>query len=256
MSSTPSGIDLARQALAAARANSKNLPRQETTGPARKSLRTRPKDAGREPVSLAGALEGLLRIAGWDTGVAGGDLVADWPVLAPELAGGAVAEHFDERTGTLHLRPISRAWGTQLRYAERQIVTGINRTLKRDLLSHLRILEPGPSRTPQSGPAPNPQPAAAEATGPARGPHAEAATALDTWRRNLATAHAAAQTENDQRIAAVRARLRPFGPDLREPETDPTWTRVRDQAAETAGPESRNWSREPEDDPAWTSIRD
>ncbi|MFJ3793934.1 DciA family protein [Kitasatospora sp. NPDC090091] len=252
------GADIARQALAAARAAAKTR-KAEAPKPQRRRLQNTRITSGREPVSLAGAISALLERSGLDLNAAGGDLLADWPTIAPELADVVAAERFDPATAVLHLRPASPAYATQLRLLERQIVGRINHKLGRDLVCALRVLPPGALHgTPRTGPeAPAGSRTEHAAAGPDRGPHAAAAQALAEWRSHRAQSRAVEDAEQVRRIATVRARLRPYGPDLRESETDPGWTRVRDRdVLAEAQPSRGDALRESEDAPAWQAVRE
>ncbi|NUS88762.1 MAG: DUF721 domain-containing protein, partial [Streptomyces sp.] len=86
MTDTPqlSGKDLARQALNAYKATARTAP---TSAPARaKRKRTlRPGDV-RDPVSLAAAITGLGADIPMEAGVAGGNVIDQWPTLCPQYA--------------------------------------------------------------------------------------------------------------------------------------------------------------------------
>ncbi|WP_424217743.1 DciA family protein (plasmid) [Streptomyces sp. BI20] len=111
-----SGVDLARAALAAARAQARTRGTTPTiaTGRAR-AARTEARGAGREPVSLMAALERLTAERGWERPVATAGVIDRWPDLVGEAtaAGLTPVRHQD---GVLHLRPASPAWAAELRY--------------------------------------------------------------------------------------------------------------------------------------------
>lgn len=249
-----SGADIARQALAKARAAAKASRSEPPTAQRRRLVNTRI-TSSREPVSLVGAIGGLLETQGWDLNAVGGDLVADWPVIAPELADVVTAEHFDAAAGVLHLRPSSPAYATQLRLLQRQIVDRINLKVGRSVVRALRVLPPGDRlaadrRKQDLGTA-----VPVAAPGRPNTPHPEAAQALAQWRAEQAQARAAHDVEQVRRTEAVRARLRPYGPDLRESETDSVWIRTRDcDAPVDARPHRGTGLRESEDNPGWQSV--
>lgn len=121
MTAELSGVDLARVALANARAAAKTAPRQAP----RKRTGARVARGGREPLAFGDALMRMMAERGWEAGVGGGSILDQWPTIAPELAGKVAAERFDETTGTLSLRPGSPAYATQLRLHQRQVLARI-----------------------------------------------------------------------------------------------------------------------------------
>ncbi|NUS26774.1 MAG: DUF721 domain-containing protein, partial [Streptomyces sp.] len=86
MTDTPqlSGRDLARQALAAYKATSRTAP---VSAPAKvKRKRTLRTGDGRDPISLAAAITGLGADIPMEAGVAGGNVIDQWPTLCPQYA--------------------------------------------------------------------------------------------------------------------------------------------------------------------------
>jgi len=124
-----SGLDLARQALAAARAEAKRRGlrpgRVPDTGPgeARPGRRWRRVDLDersgahpddRDPQLLGATLERLVAERGWETDTAVGSVMGRWDtIVGPEVAGHVQPVAFDE--GTLVLAADSTAWATQMR---------------------------------------------------------------------------------------------------------------------------------------------
>jgi predicted nucleic acid-binding Zn ribbon protein len=137
----PSGVDMARAALAQARAAAKTRP----TEPKRKPRRTASassRHAG-DPMGLGAAISRMMNDRGWEAPEPGGSIIDQWPTIAPELAGKVVAERFEHDTGILHLRPASPAYATQLRlYREKTLRRIQERTGSRSVRD-LRILAPG-----------------------------------------------------------------------------------------------------------------
>ncbi|MFF8604053.1 hypothetical protein ACF065_33685 [Streptomyces sp. NPDC015232] len=102
-----SGVDLARQALLAAReAAKKNGAR--TTKPKRRTGATLRRD-GREPLGLGAAITMMMTERGLVAPAAGGSVLAQWETIlaaaAPELAGHVQAVKFDADTGRLDVAP-------------------------------------------------------------------------------------------------------------------------------------------------------
>jgi predicted nucleic acid-binding Zn ribbon protein len=137
----PSGVDLARAALAAARAAAKTRP----TEPTRKTRRTRreTRTGGRDPLALSAAITGMMTDRGWEPPEAGGSIIDQWPTIAPELADKVTAERFEHDTGILHLRPASPAYATQLRLFQAQTLRRIQEKTGSRSVRGLRILAPG-----------------------------------------------------------------------------------------------------------------
>ncbi|WP_432185420.1 DciA family protein [Streptomyces tendae] len=144
MSETPaaSGADLARMALAAARANAKHTPT-----PAVKKTRRGPRPArgeGRDPQGLGAVLGRLQAEQGWDAGLNGGNLLDQWATIAPtELAATVQAVAYDPDRGILELRPASPAYATQIRLFQQHLVAHLNRQLGKSAVRAIRVLAPG-----------------------------------------------------------------------------------------------------------------
>lgn len=152
-----SGVDLARAALHSAMAAAKRRPSE---GKARRVTTKRAdRTGGRDPLTLAGAIERMVAERGWKAPVAGGNVLGQWGDIAPELAGKVSAERFDADTGTLHLRPASDAYGTQLRLHQARIISTINQHLGEGLVRTIRVLPVGAPARPAPGPADDPAPA-------------------------------------------------------------------------------------------------
>ncbi|MFE6126693.1 DciA family protein [Streptomyces sp. NPDC056437] len=156
----PTGVDLARVALQAARVALQAARAAAKTAPApkRRTGAARPKrdrGTGRDPMPFAAALERMMAERGWDMAAKGGSIIDQWPTIAPELSGKVQAVRFDEETRTLHLRPISPAYRTQLELHQRNIVAKVNDKVGAGTVTQLRILAPGAVAT-----APTPAPAA------------------------------------------------------------------------------------------------
>ncbi|KPC68302.1 hypothetical protein ADL27_57160 [Streptomyces sp. NRRL F-6602] len=145
--STASGADLARMALAAARANAKHTP-----APAAKKTRRGPRPArgeGRDPQGLGAILGRLQTEQGWGAGINGGNLLDQWTTIAPtELAATVQAVAYDLDRGILELRPASPAYATQIRIFQQQLITHLNRQLGKPAVRTIRVLAPGGDHQP------------------------------------------------------------------------------------------------------------
>jgi hypothetical protein len=143
MTSIPhsSGIDLARAALAAARASAKSRPAQP-----QKKARTRRPSSGRrlgDPMGLGAAIDSLMADHGWEPPEQGGSILDQWPTVAPELVDKVAAVRFEHDTGTLHLRPVSPAYATQLRLHQTGILAKVQQAPSGRSVRALKILPVG-----------------------------------------------------------------------------------------------------------------
>ncbi|MEV7617056.1 DciA family protein [Streptomyces sp. NPDC089799] len=139
-----SGVDLARQALAAARAAAKQ--RGARPSGSRKAHRTRAtrQPDGREPIGFQQLLANLITDRAWELPAAGGSLVDEWPTIATDLAGHVALAGYDAATGELAVRPVSAPYATAARLHTRQIIDAANHVMRSTTaVRTLRILPPG-----------------------------------------------------------------------------------------------------------------
>lgn len=133
-----SGADLARQALAAARAGAKNTP---ATGP-RKPRRTvrANRGKGRDPQGLGSVLGRLTAEQGWADQLGGGDILARWSELCPTVYADTTRPvGYNPDTGTLTIRAASHTVAAGLRLAQLSLVKTINEKLGRTVVRQIRI---------------------------------------------------------------------------------------------------------------------
>ncbi|MFF2026741.1 DciA family protein [Streptomyces sp. NPDC058171] len=147
-----SGVDLARQALTAAReAAKKNGAR--TTKPKRRTTTVVRRD-GREPLGLGAAIGRMMTERGLAAPTAGGTVLANFDAIltaaVPELAGRVQATAFDADTGRLDLVPDAPAVGTKLRWSAPKLLAAVNERVPNAHVRALNVLAPAPMRT---GPA-------------------------------------------------------------------------------------------------------
>ncbi|MCX4657355.1 DciA family protein [Streptomyces microflavus] len=168
-SSPTSGVDLARVVLRNARAAAKASPQKPRRTGAAPSRQTR--SGEREPQALGTAISRMMTERGLEAGATAGTLrrtvLSQWRTIAPELHGKVQAVQYDPITRTLHLRPCSPAYRTQLTLYQRQIVDRVNATAGADIVAALKILPPGPTDLQEPlNHAPAVQPPAAPAARP------------------------------------------------------------------------------------------
>lgn len=141
----PSGIDLARSVLAAARARSRDAATRRTAspGPRRRPVGARsgsgPDD--RDPQPLSTTLRRLVADRGWEPDVAMGSVLGRWEaVVGPDLAAHVQPESFTE--GVLTLRADSTAWATQVRLLTATIVARVEEATGPGSVARLVVLGP------------------------------------------------------------------------------------------------------------------
>jgi predicted nucleic acid-binding Zn ribbon protein len=165
MSQQPSGVDLARTALLAARAAAKT----RTAQPERKKTRTtraRSRSHG-DPMGLGAAITTMMTERGWEPPAAGGSVIDQWPAIAPELADKVHPVRYEHETGILHLRPVSPAYATQLRLYQTQILAKVQQHPAGSSVRALKVLPAGAAPTAAATAEPE-TPAAKPEPGPVR----------------------------------------------------------------------------------------
>ncbi|MFF1593156.1 DciA family protein [Streptomyces sp. NPDC058286] len=201
MTTELSGIDLARQALVAAREAAKRNGGGQKAKSKPQTVRTGRRD-GREPMGLGAAISALVTEHAWELPAAGATLRERWAAIAPELAGHVTAVSYDADTGQLTVCPESSAWGTKARLEQAGIIAAANKSAGRTVVRALRILPPGMVAVSEPADA-DAESAAAVPAGPPR----TRETASDGYRRTLA-AHqdAASPSRVDPAIAQAVGR--------------------------------------------------
>ncbi|MFE7512747.1 DciA family protein [Streptomyces sp. NPDC057540] len=143
-----SGVDLARQALLAAReAAKKNGAR--TTKPKRRTGTTLRRD-GREPLGLGAAISMMMTERGLVAPAAGGSVLAQWEAIlaaaAPELARHVKAVRFDAESGRLDVAPDAPAYGTKVRWIAPKLIAAANEKVPDARVRTLHVLPPAPGK--------------------------------------------------------------------------------------------------------------
>ncbi|MFE4258204.1 DciA family protein [Streptomyces sp. NPDC056883] len=164
-----SGVDLARQALAAARAAAQQ--RGDRPSGSRKAQRSRlaRRQDGREPVGFAALLSDLVADRAWELPAAGASLTDQWQSIATDLTGYVDLAGYDADSGELAVRPVSSAYATAVRLRTPQLIAAANTAMGSPMaVRAIRILPPGATPTPVvlrpgAGPAGPPVQAAAPA---------------------------------------------------------------------------------------------
>ncbi|MFF0725017.1 DUF721 domain-containing protein [Streptomyces sp. NPDC004134] len=143
----PSGVDLARVALRAARAEARargaaaQQRRQARRGG---GLRSGARADGRDPLPLGAAVSRLITERGWEAPAAVGGVMGRWPQLVgPEVAQHCAPERYDEQERVLVVTCDSTAWATQLRLLAPQLVARLNEELGHGTVKLIKVVGPG-----------------------------------------------------------------------------------------------------------------
>ncbi|MCO5995122.1 DUF721 domain-containing protein [Actinoallomurus rhizosphaericola] len=141
-----SGIELAREALAQAKADAK--ARGAQPGKARKKRSRNPGASrrGGDPTAFGPAIRELLAARGWQERVAVGGVFGRWP----EIVGPELAEHTEPQTfedGILVVAADSTTWAAQLRLLSGPLVKRLNEELGHGTVQRVKVI--GPSSAPR-----------------------------------------------------------------------------------------------------------
>jgi predicted nucleic acid-binding Zn ribbon protein len=148
-----SGIELAREALAQAKADALKrgtLPghqngRRKGGG---RVVRVRDPGRGGDPKPFGAAIRDLLASRGWEQRAAVGGVFGNWAgIVGAELAEHTRPEHFED--GVLTVAADSTTWATQLRLLSSTLVRRLNEELGHGTVRRVKVVGPssGPRRT-------------------------------------------------------------------------------------------------------------
>ncbi|WP_431043285.1 DUF721 domain-containing protein [Streptomyces sp. P1-3] len=142
----PSGVDLARVALRAAKeqARARGAAAQAKKQARRGGLRSGARADGRDPLPLGAAINRLITERGWEAPAAVGGVMGRWPqMVGPEVAQHCEPQRYDEEARVLTVRCDSTAWATQLRLLAPQLVARLNQDLGQGTVRLIKVLGPG-----------------------------------------------------------------------------------------------------------------
>lgn len=149
------GIELAREALAQAKADA--LKRGTLPGASGGKSRRTPRAGGRgtagrggDPQAFGAAIKDLLSDRGWEHKAAVGGVFGDWQrIVGPGLAEHTRPEKLEE--GELTVAVDSAAWATQLRLLAGTLVRRLNEELGDGTVRRVKVVGPasGPRRPGQ-----------------------------------------------------------------------------------------------------------
>jgi predicted nucleic acid-binding Zn ribbon protein len=144
------GIDMARAALAAARAAARNrgAERQERRTSGASTRRSGARGDDRDPQLLGRTIARLIAEHGWETPTAVGGIVSRWgEIVGSPIRDHCVPESFDD--GVLSIRADSTAWATELRLLAATLLAKLNAELGggsgKGTIERLRVLGPAGS---------------------------------------------------------------------------------------------------------------
>lgn len=144
-----SGIDLAREALAQAKADARE--RGALPGQVRKKRRRRTvRESGRggDPTAFGPAIRELMAARGWQERAAVGGVFGRWPqIVGPELAEHTKPETFED--GVLVIAADSANWATQVRLLAANLVKRLNEDLGHGTVRRVKVV--GPSSGQRGG---------------------------------------------------------------------------------------------------------
>nr|WSW49809.1 DciA family protein [Streptomyces sp. NBC_01001] len=163
MTTELSGVDLARQALVAARETARKngatskKPKRRTTTVVRRD--------GRAPLGLGSAIGMMMTERGMVAPAAGGSILAHFDAVltaaVPELTGRVRVAAFDVESGRLDVVPDAPACGTQLRWSAPKLIATANERVPGANVRSLHVLAPAAMKVDPAPAAadPAPQPA-------------------------------------------------------------------------------------------------
>ncbi|MFD8231234.1 DUF721 domain-containing protein [Streptomyces sp. NPDC059696] len=142
----PSGVDLARVALRAAKeaARARGDAAQQKKQARRGGLRSGARADGRDPMALGSAINRLLTERGWEAPAAVGGVMGRWPqIVGEDVAKHCVPEKYDEDERVLTVRCDSTAWATNLRLLAPTLVARLNEDLGHGRVTLIKVQGPG-----------------------------------------------------------------------------------------------------------------
>lgn len=142
----PSGVDLARVALRAAKeqARARGDAAQQKKQARRGGLRSGARADGRDPMALGAAINRLITERGWEAPAAVGGVMGRWPqIVGEDVAKHCVPEKYDEDERVLVVRCDSTAWATNLRLLAPTLVARLNEDLGHGAVRMIKVFGPG-----------------------------------------------------------------------------------------------------------------
>ncbi|MCB5163336.1 DUF721 domain-containing protein [Streptomyces bambusae] len=143
-----SGVDLARQALAAAKeaARARGAVAGDRSRARQGGLRSGARADGRDPMRLGAALERMRTEHGWEQPMAVAGVMQRWDeIVGPDVAAHCRPESYDAdpEKRELTVRCDSSAWMVQLRHLTPQLIARLNGQLGQGTVRFIKVLPPG-----------------------------------------------------------------------------------------------------------------
>jgi len=136
-----SAIELAREALAQAKADARKRGSVPGTQRRRAPRPVREPGRGGDPRAFGAAIRDLLADRGWEQRAAVGGVFGNWAgIVGPELAEHTKPERFEE--GELVVAADSTAWATQLRLLAGTLVRRLNEELGDGTVRRVKVIGP------------------------------------------------------------------------------------------------------------------
>ncbi|MEU0069096.1 DciA family protein [Streptomyces sp. NPDC006332] len=142
----PSGVDLARVALRAAKeqARARGDAAQQKKQARRGGLRSGARADRRDPMAFGAAINRLITERGWEAPAAVGGVMGRWPqIVGEDVAKHCEPEKYDEDERTLVVRCDSTAWATNLRLLAPTLVARLNEDLGHGAVKLIKVNGPG-----------------------------------------------------------------------------------------------------------------
>lgn len=142
----PSGVDLARVALRAAKeaARARGDAVQQKKQARRGGLRSGARADRRDPMALGSAINRLITERGWEAPAAVGGVMGRWPqIVGEDVAKHCMPERYDEDEHVLSVRCDSTAWATNLRLLAPNLVARLNEDLGHGTVKLIKVQGPG-----------------------------------------------------------------------------------------------------------------
>jgi predicted nucleic acid-binding Zn ribbon protein len=158
----PTGVDLARVALRAAKeqARARGDLAQQKKQARRGGLRSGARADGRDPVPLGSAISRLITDRAWEAPAAVGGVMGRWPqIVGEDLAHHCTPLSYDDEPDqrVLTVQCDSTAWATQVRLLAPQLLARLNQDLGQGTVRRIKVQGPhtsvrryGPLRAPGS----------------------------------------------------------------------------------------------------------
>ncbi|MFC8364243.1 DUF721 domain-containing protein [Streptomyces griseorubiginosus] len=148
----PSGVDLARVALRAAKEQARargDAAQQKRQARRGGGLRSGAHADGRDPMAFGAAINRLITERGWEAPAAVGGVMGRWPqIVGEKLADHCTPQRYDEDERVLVVQCDSPVWATEVRRLAPSLVARLNEDLGHGTVRLIKVLGPGgPARS-------------------------------------------------------------------------------------------------------------